>query len=199
MNRLKELRTQQDLSVRKLAAKAGVDPSAVSLLENDRRRAQLTTLTKLATALGVAPEELTSLQDTSAVQRGRASQRKQAEKKRQQSQTPTNSAAPPTPPRPGRRHHQPKGDYWVFDDEGTSYGPFAEAKARTLQSKLNNAYLCRAASLSEAGEQYRRDLLTRARGHHPAGFQHHHPAQNPPEIAARKPPGTRNAPRKHQD
>lgn len=197
MNRLKELRTQQDLSVRKLAAKAGVDPSAVSLIENDRRRAQLTTLTKLAAALGVQPEELTSLQDTGAAERGRTSQRKQAERKRQQSQTP--STPPPAPLRPGRRQRQPKGDFWVFDDEGTSYGPFAEAKARTLQSKLNNAYVCQAASLSEAGEQYRRDLLARARGHHPAGFQQLHPAQNPPEIAARKPPGTRNTPRKHQD
>ena len=44
MNRLKELRTQRDLNVRQLAAQAGVDPSAISLLENDRRKAQLTTL-----------------------------------------------------------------------------------------------------------------------------------------------------------
>lgn len=73
MNSLKEQRTRRGLSVRQLAAKANVDPSAVSLLENDHRKAQQTTLSKLAAALNVPPETFTDLLDTSAAERGRAS------------------------------------------------------------------------------------------------------------------------------
>lgn len=167
MNNLKEHRMRQGLSVRALAAKAGVDPSAVSLLENDRRKAQQNTLSKLAAALDVPPETFADLLDTSAAERGRLSQHYQAERrKHQQSQTLT----PTPPPRPARSRKQPKGNYWVFDDEGTSYGSFIEETARRLKSKLTGAYICQAVTLQEAGEQYRRDLTARSRGQHPAGF-----------------------------
>ena len=173
MNSLKEQRTRRGLSVRQLAAKANVDPSAISQLENDRRKAQQTTLIKLATALEVPPEIFNDLLDTTAAERGRTSQRIQGERKRQQSQT-----LPVQSPRPTKSRKQPKVDYWVFDDEGTPYGPFAEDSARRLQTKLSDSYICQAGSLTAAGEQYRRDLFARSRGQHPEGFRKSPPAQN---------------------
>ena len=80
MNSLKEQRTRRGLSVQQLAAKANVDPSAISQLENDRRKAQQTTLIKLATALEVPPEIFNDLLDTTAAERGRTSQRIQGRK-----------------------------------------------------------------------------------------------------------------------
>ncbi len=173
MNSLKEHRSQQGLSVRQLAEKSGVNPSAISLIENDRRRAQQLTLSKLAAALDVPPDTFSTLLDTAAAERGRLSQRKQSERKRQQSQTLATAAATSTSA--GTRPIQParswKKDYWVFDNEGTPYGPFTEDTARRLHGKLADAYLCQAASLTAAGEQYRHDLFAWNQGQQPAGFK----------------------------
>jgi len=147
MNSLKEQRLKQGLSVRQLAEKSRVNPSAISLIENDRRRAQQLTLSKLATALDVPSDTFSTLLDTAAAERGRASQRKQSERKRQQSQTlatttttSTSAGTPPTRPTRSRKKNN-----WVFDDEGTPYGPFTEDTARRLHGKLADAYLCQAA------------------------------------------------------
>jgi transcriptional regulator with XRE-family HTH domain len=71
MNVLKRLRTERGLSLRVLAAKADLDQSTISLIENDRKRAMLTTLTKLARALEVPLDDLMELQDSGASERGR--------------------------------------------------------------------------------------------------------------------------------
>lgn len=71
MNVLKQLRTERGLSLRKLAVKADLDQSTISLIENDRKRAMLSTLQKLARALEVPLEDLLVLQDTGASERGR--------------------------------------------------------------------------------------------------------------------------------
>lgn len=57
--RLRELRRQAGLSQRRLAEEVGVDFSYVSKLENDRLPApSADTTIRLATAMGVPPEEL---------------------------------------------------------------------------------------------------------------------------------------------
>ena len=183
MNNLKEHRIKKNLSVRQLAAKTGVDPSALNQIENDRRKAQPKTLSKLATALEVPLDTFDSLVGSTTLGSGRASQRKQADRKLQQSQTLTTPTTPVATPKPTRSRKQRKVDYWVFDDEGTPYGLFAEGSASRLQTKLSDAYLCQSDSLTAAGEQYRRDLFARSRGQNPAGLRQTQPTQNSPEIA----------------
>ncbi len=58
--RLRELREDQTLSTRELAALAGVHYNTILRLENNQGGAQPRTLRKLAAALGVDPRELRS-------------------------------------------------------------------------------------------------------------------------------------------
>lgn len=90
MNNLKRLRAESDLSVRELAQLSTVPERSISRIENGLQKAQLNTLAKLAKALNsvlepqgtkVKLEDFMELLDTSAAERGRASQRSQQEKK----------------------------------------------------------------------------------------------------------------------
>ena len=58
MERLKELRREQVLSLRELEAKSGVSYNTIWRLEDGRRGAHPRTIRKLADALGVRPSEL---------------------------------------------------------------------------------------------------------------------------------------------
>jgi transcriptional regulator with XRE-family HTH domain len=77
MNKLKVLRAESGFSLRELATKSGVDQSTISLIENDRQKAQIITLGKLARVLGealgrhITVEDLAELVDHSASLRGR--------------------------------------------------------------------------------------------------------------------------------
>ncbi len=55
---LLELRRRRVLSQRELAEKAGIATSTLVYLEKNQREANFKTIRKLATALGVEPEEL---------------------------------------------------------------------------------------------------------------------------------------------
>ncbi len=70
MNTLKRLRAEAGISLRDLSKKSEVDQATISMLENDKRKARLATLIKLAKALGVAVEDLEGLIDTGAGERG---------------------------------------------------------------------------------------------------------------------------------
>ena len=52
-NRFKELRTVRGLSIRKLAEEAGVSTETIYSIEHGKRQPSVTTLSKLARALGV--------------------------------------------------------------------------------------------------------------------------------------------------
>ena len=54
-DRLKALRVEQALTQEELADKAGVAPNTVARLERNETEPHMTTLRKLASALGVAP------------------------------------------------------------------------------------------------------------------------------------------------
>jgi transcriptional regulator with XRE-family HTH domain len=56
MPTLRELRADRLLSIRELAQQAGVAPSSIYLIEAGRGTARLSTMRRLATALGVDPE-----------------------------------------------------------------------------------------------------------------------------------------------
>ena len=58
MERLKELRREQVLSLRELEAKSGVSYNTIWRLEDGRQGAHPRTIRKLADALGVEPKEL---------------------------------------------------------------------------------------------------------------------------------------------
>lgn len=58
MKRMKWLRLQRGWSQAELGELAGVDPSAISLLESGDRRPMLATATALADALGCSEREL---------------------------------------------------------------------------------------------------------------------------------------------
>lgn len=58
MAKLKSLREQQVLSLQELADKAGVSKNTVWNIEHGKNRAYPRTIRKLATALGVEPQEL---------------------------------------------------------------------------------------------------------------------------------------------
>ncbi|NWJ96030.1 MAG: helix-turn-helix transcriptional regulator [Chloroflexi bacterium] len=70
MNVLKRLRTEKGISLRKLAARANLDQSTISQLENDHKKAMLLTLYKLSRALEVPVEDLLELHDNGAAARG---------------------------------------------------------------------------------------------------------------------------------
>lgn len=57
--KLKELREKAFLTQAELAAKAGLTEATVNSLERDKQEARISTVRKLAEALGVKPEELT--------------------------------------------------------------------------------------------------------------------------------------------
>ena len=71
MNKLKRLRAERGLTLRKLAIKADLNQSTISLIETDKRKAQLVTLGKLAKALEVSLDDLLEFMDDSAPERGR--------------------------------------------------------------------------------------------------------------------------------
>jgi transcriptional regulator with XRE-family HTH domain len=56
--RLRELRVQRALSLRALGERSGLAYDAINKLENGKRPARLSTIRKLAEALGVEPREL---------------------------------------------------------------------------------------------------------------------------------------------
>ncbi len=56
--RLRELRVQRALSLRALGERSGVTFATINNLENGNRPARLSTIRKLANALGVEPKEL---------------------------------------------------------------------------------------------------------------------------------------------
>ena len=58
MERLKELRREQVLSLRELEARSGVSYNTIWRLEDGRQGAHPRTIRKLAEALGVEPVEL---------------------------------------------------------------------------------------------------------------------------------------------
>ncbi len=70
MNSLKRLRATSGKSLRELSKNSGVDQATISMVENDKRKAHLSTLSKLAVALGVQVDDLLDLVDTGAVERG---------------------------------------------------------------------------------------------------------------------------------
>jgi transcriptional regulator with XRE-family HTH domain len=74
------------LSARDTSKLCGVDPTTVSLLSNDRQKAQLKTLGKLAKGLGVELEDLLDLLDTTAQARGYLGQEARQKKEKEQAQ-----------------------------------------------------------------------------------------------------------------
>lgn len=56
--KLKRWRLARTLTVRELAEKSGVNHSAISEIERDKRKPHPSTIRKLAEALGVEPKEL---------------------------------------------------------------------------------------------------------------------------------------------
>ncbi len=74
MNKLKKLRGEAGLTLRGLAELAGVNQATIALIENDKRKAQLATLGKLAMALKVPMDDLMEFLDTTAAERGRKGQ-----------------------------------------------------------------------------------------------------------------------------
>lgn len=71
MNKLKRLRGESGLSLRELAQVSGVDQKTISFIENDKSKAQLTTLAKLAKPLKVELDDLLEFLDTKAAERGK--------------------------------------------------------------------------------------------------------------------------------
>ena len=71
MNKLKRLRGESGLSLRELAQVSGVDQKTISFIENDKSKAQLTTLAKLAKPLKVELDDLLEFLDTKASERGK--------------------------------------------------------------------------------------------------------------------------------
>lgn len=71
INILRRLRVKKGWSIRQLAEASGVNQTTITLIEGDKRKSQLTTLNKLAEALGVELELLEVLEDKTAVERGR--------------------------------------------------------------------------------------------------------------------------------
>ena len=55
---IKKLRIKKKISQAKIASEVGVDKGFISLLENGSANPTLTTITKVAKALGVSVEEL---------------------------------------------------------------------------------------------------------------------------------------------
>lgn len=84
LNILKRLRAEAELSLRDLENLSGVNERTINMLENNRQKGQLLTLTKLAKALNnvlepkgkpVKVDDLLSLLDTGASERGVAARK----------------------------------------------------------------------------------------------------------------------------
>ncbi len=71
MNILKKLRAEADKTLKELAEGTGIDQSTISELENDRRKARLNTLSKLARYFERPVEEFEALLDDTAPERSR--------------------------------------------------------------------------------------------------------------------------------
>ena len=71
---LQRLRAERGKGQRQLALEAGVNRTTLMLIETGQRKAQLTTLGKLAAALEVDVQDLLEYLDTSASERGRMGQ-----------------------------------------------------------------------------------------------------------------------------
>ncbi len=71
MNRLKKYRGLRGITLRELAEKTGLNPKTISFIENDRQKATIVSIGKLARALDINIEELIPLMDTTAAERGR--------------------------------------------------------------------------------------------------------------------------------
>ena len=56
--KVRRMREDQALTLKELAERTGLDIATLSRLENERRPARITTVRKLADALGVEPREL---------------------------------------------------------------------------------------------------------------------------------------------
>ncbi len=83
MNILKRLRAEADQTLKYVAEATGIDQATISQIENDRRKARLNTVTKLAKHFSRPVEEFEALLDdgTDRARRGGiASQEKQAKK-----------------------------------------------------------------------------------------------------------------------
>jgi transcriptional regulator with XRE-family HTH domain len=61
-NKLKDLRIEQALTQRELADKAGIGVNTVNRIELNETEPHMTTVRKLAAALGVEPRRLTKAQ-----------------------------------------------------------------------------------------------------------------------------------------
>ena len=64
MGKLKKLRNRRVLTLRELEEVSGVSYNTIWRLENGFTQARPSTIRKLASALGVVPEELIRLEDT---------------------------------------------------------------------------------------------------------------------------------------
>ncbi len=62
-DRLKDLRVRRALTQEELAAKAGIGKNTVNRIERNRAEPHMSTLRKLAAALGVEPSELVKGED----------------------------------------------------------------------------------------------------------------------------------------
>lgn len=71
MNILRQLRAERELSIEELAKKSGINPSTISMLENDNRKANPKTIGALARALEVSVLALAELENTTAKERGK--------------------------------------------------------------------------------------------------------------------------------
>ncbi len=71
MNPLKKYRGLRGITIRELAEKTKLNPKTISFIENDRQKATIVSIGKLAKALDINIEELVPLMDTTAAERGR--------------------------------------------------------------------------------------------------------------------------------
>jgi transcriptional regulator with XRE-family HTH domain len=71
VNILKRLRAEADKTLKEVAEATGIDQATISQLENDRRKARLNTLVKLARYFDKPVEEFEALQDDGGTERGR--------------------------------------------------------------------------------------------------------------------------------
>ena len=63
MQKLRELRRRRVLTLRELEEESGVSYNTIWRIENGYREARPSTIRKLATALGVEPEELVKIEE----------------------------------------------------------------------------------------------------------------------------------------
>lgn len=69
-NAIRQIRDELDMSQTELAARAGLDRTYVSGIEHGERNPSLTSVFKLARALGIAPSQIHALGERTARERG---------------------------------------------------------------------------------------------------------------------------------